>query len=351
MKKLRYAGFLLIAIVLLFGIFLIYSTLTWYDPPQELILSESSNPDTIPCDSTFSVLSWNIGYAGLGDDMDFFYDGGQKVRDTREQTLENLDSIHQFLKRNSTQTFILIQEVDLHSKRSYFINEMDSFVNQTIFHSAFATNYKVGFVPVPPSSPMGQVNSGVMSLSRYLPESSTRYGFPGMFTWPNRLFNLRRCMLVNRYPTSNGKEFILINTHLSAFDDGSLKKQEMDYLRSFVLSEYASGNYVVAGGDWNQTPPDFPLTQFGAESKNESFLLTNIASDFMPKGWKWIFDPEVPTNRYNNETYIPGKTFRCLIDQFLISPNIEVLYNKTFDLNFRNSDHNPIFLSFKLSGM
>jgi len=348
MKTLKYFGFILLAGILIFAGFILYSQLTWYDPPQKLTLAENARPDTIRCDSTLSVLSWNIGYAGLGDDMDFFYDGGKKVRDSHERTVTNLDSIQHFLKRNSSKTFTLIQEVDLHSRRSYYLNEMDTFINKSTCFSSLAPNFVVRFVPIPPASPMGQVNSGVMSLSKYQPENSVRYAYPGKFSWPNRLFNLRRCMLVNRYPTTNGKEFILINTHMSAFDDGSLKKREMMYLKEFILIEYSKGNYVVVGGDWNQSPPNLPLTKFGKNIQSESFILSNISPDFMPQSWKWVFDPESPTNRYLNESYTAEHTFRCLIDIFLVSPNVEVLQNKTIDLNFRNSDHNPIEMCFRL---
>ena len=348
MRLLKTIGALLSAALLLFATFLVFSTLSWYDPPQKINLAENSFPDTIRCDSTISILSWNIGYAGLGDNMDFFYDGGKKVRDTKERVLVNLDSINRFLKRNSGHSFIFLQELDIKSKRSHHINQMDTLLAQTNWNAAFAPNYAVKFVPIPPRSPMGLVTSGIMSLSKYAPKSSSRHGYPGTFGWPNRLFNLRRCMIVNSYPTNNGKELIMINTHNSAFDDGSLKKQEMQYLKDFALSEYKKGNYVVAGGDWNQTPPGFPLTQFGENYQTEFFILTNIAADFMPTGWKWAFDPEHPTNRYLNESYQPGKTFRCLIDFFLVSPNVEVVQSKTIDLNFRNSDHNPVAMKFKL---
>ena len=347
MEILKYLGLILATGILLFGVFIVYSMFTFYDPPQELILAQNAKSDTLDCDSTQHILSWNIGYAGLGDNMDFFYDGGKKVRDTHQRVLINLDSILTFLKNQSNSDFVLLQEVDQKSKRSFRINEVDS-ISRTGHNTTFAANYKVKFVPVPPRSPMGQVHSGIMSLSKYLPEKSTRYGYPGMFGWPTRLFNLRRCMLVNRYPTNNQKKFILINTHMSAFDDGSLKKQEMQYLKDFVLSEYAKGNFVIVGGDWNQTPPEFPLTQFGGNYQSDSFILSNISADFMPAGWKWAYDPKLPTNRYLNEPYVPDQTFRCLIDHFLVSPNIEVLKNQTFNLSFRNSDHNPIEMSFRL---
>ncbi len=327
MKTLRYIGFILLAVILFFGLFIAY---------------------IIPCDSTLSILSWNIGYAGLGDNMDFFYDSGKKVRDTYERTIFNLKSITRFIKKNTFSTFYLIQEVDLHSKRSYYLNEKDIILAHSDYHSALAPNYVVKFVPIPPSSPMGHVNSGILSLSKYQPINSTRFSYPGKFGWPNRLFNLRRCMLVNRYSTSNGREFVLINTHMSAFDDGSLKKQEMQFLKDYVMAEYSKGNYVIVGGDWNQSPPNFPLTTFGENYKVDFFKLTNISPDFMPLDWKWVFDPKSPTNRYLNETHIPGKTFRSIIDLFLASPNVEVLQSQTYDMNFYNSDHNPIFMSFKL---
>jgi endonuclease/exonuclease/phosphatase family metal-dependent hydrolase len=348
MKYLRIPVMLILLMMATFAGFIIYSTFTWYDPPRQLVLDKNTNPDTIPCDSVLSVLSWNIGYAGLGDSMNFFYDGGKRVRDSYEQTVLNLDSISHFLKRQSKTPFVLLQEVDVHSRRSYYLNQKDTLAGLLSRPVAFAPNYVVGFVPVPPTEPMGKVNSGVLSMSRYQPESSTRYGYPGMFDWPNRLFNLRRCMLVNRYSTRNGKELVLINSHLSAFDDGSLKKQEMEFLRNFALDEYGQGNYVIVGGDWNQAPPNFPLTSFGENYQSESFILSNIAPDFMPACWMWIYDARWPTNRYLNEIYTRGKTFRCLIDFFLVSPNIDVVRSRTFNLDFRSSDHNPVYMEFSL---
>jgi hypothetical protein len=138
MKTLRFIGLMLLTGIMFFILFIVYSTITYYDPPQRVIVAENIKPDTIPCNSVLSVISWNIGYAGLGDNMDFFYDSGKKVRDTRRRTITNLDSINSFVKQNSSSTFFLIQEIDLHSKRSYFINERDTLISQTAYHSALA---------------------------------------------------------------------------------------------------------------------------------------------------------------------------------------------------------------------
>lgn len=347
MKFIKIIGFSILALLLSLGLFITYSTITYYNPSQELLVAQNSTPDTIP-NSGLSILSWNIGYAGLGDNMDFFYDSGKKTRDTYERTIINLDSIAQFIDKKTASTFYLIQEVDLNSKRSYNINQKDTILAHKRYNSAFAQNYLVKFVPIPPSAPLGKVNSGILNLSQYQPINSIRYGYPGRFGWPNRLFNLRRCMLVNRYLTKSGKEFILINTHMSAFDDGSLKKQEMRYLKEFILAEYSKGNYVIVGGDWNQAPPRFKLNTFGENYKVDFFILNNINPDFMPIEWKWVYDSKSPTNRHLNTPYIQGETYTTIIDFFLVSPNIEVIENHTLNLNFTHSDHNPISLRFNL---
>lgn len=348
MKILKYAGWVVVAVVLIFGLFLLYSTATWYNPPEKMVLSETQTPDSLSRDSVYSIVSWNIGYSGLGDDMDFFYDGGKKVRDSYGRTVENIDSITQFLKRKSSKTFIFIQEIDLFSKRSYYTNQLDTFSRQLNEFHTLALNYKVDFVPIPFSSPYGMVRSGIVIFSHFIPEESVRYAYPGSFGWPTRLFQLRRCMLLNRYPLKGGKELVLINSHMSAFDRGDMKKQEMKYLKDFISYEFEQGNYVIAGGDWNQSPPGFPLTTFGPDYKSDSFLLTNVPEGFMPERWKWAFDPTEPTNRYLLKPYKQGETYTCIIDFFLVSPNVEVVKNKTFNLNFRNSDHNPVLMEFRL---
>jgi len=348
MKIIRIIGLVLLAAVVFFGLFIAYASVTYYDPEPELLVAKYDTPDTIYSDSTFDATIWNIGYAGLGDNMDFFYDQGKKVRDTKERTQLNLDSISHFLKGKLNNEFILLQEVDFDSKRTYHTNQISILADVIQYSSAFGINYKANFVPIPPNEPMGKVFSGVVSFSKFKPVDSKRYAYPGQFGWPVRLFNLRRCMLVNRYIVDNGKELFVINTHKSAFDDGSLKKQEMALLKEFITNEYSKGNYVIVGGDWNQSPPGFPLNTFGEGHKVDFFILSNIDSTYLTSDWRFVYDSKSPTNRYLSDVYIPGKTFRSILDFFLVSPNIEVLDCQTKDLNFKWADHNPVSISFKL---
>jgi len=280
MKILKRIGLVILILVFLFVLFLVYATISDYKPPEKVLIFESENPDTLDTGNSYSFLLWNIGYSGLGKDMDFFYDGGSQVRTSEETTNHNLQSIKQYLSGNDSCQFILLQEVDQKSKRTYGINEVEEISNLLSSHNpCFALNYKVKYVPVPPTSPMGKVNSGLLTLSQPVPSSSTRFNFPGDYSWPTNLFMLDRCFLVNRYPLSDGKEFLVINSHNSAFDDGSLKAAEMDYLKTLAMSRLVLDNvtniqvsWVTMGSGVAQVALQFGANDFGSTMIEENVV-------------------------------------------------------------------------------
>ncbi|MDX9696616.1 MAG: hypothetical protein RBT49_12560 [Bacteroidales bacterium] len=349
MKLLKFLAKIILVLAVLFIAFLVFATLTNYKPAQQEIIFESTTPDSVFTGSVFNLMSWNIGYCGLSADMDFFYDGGNQVRTTKNIVLNNLIHNLTFIKDNDSLDFILLQEVDEHSKRSYYSNQVDSISKRLTSHPGFfAKNYDVKFVPIPPKSPLGRVKSGLNSYSIFNPSTVTRFSFPGSFDWPINLFNLDRCFLVMRFPTTNGKELLIINTHNSAYDDGSLKKQEMDYLKTFLLEEYAKGNYIFVGGDWNQNPPEMDQKILAKKASVKRFVLNPIAKDFVPSDWTWAFDSDVPSNRYLDKPYNKEKSTKVTIDFFLLSPNIEKTACNVIDQDFKYSDHQPVICVVKL---
>jgi len=339
---------LIVLSVVVLGFLIAYATFSDYKPPKQEIVAESSGVDLNPGWPEIDIMIWNIGYCGLSSEMDFFYDGGKMVRTSRKQVLENLEQVISELKENDTLEFILLQEVDVDSKRTYGINVYDSIsLNMPAYRSFFGKNYDVFFVPLPPANPMGNVNSGLQTLSKPEPSNSVRWSFPGSFAWPKSLFMLDRCFLVNRYKMQNGKELLIINTHNSAYDTGGiLRTQEMNYLRDFLKSEYDKGNYVLVGGDWNQSPPGFK-PEF-EEDVFDDVDFTLIPDGYLPEGWQWVYDKATPTNRRLMSSFTRGVTPTTIIDFYLLSPNIEAMFVNTLDKEFRNSDHQPVRLKIKL---
>lgn len=356
MKKLKpilkIVGWLVLVVVLYLAGVIIYGTVTDYkrDPgTQEVADIKGKATDSKQIDSVITLMCWNIGYSGLGKEMDFFYDGGKSVRAPREIWDKDFQGVQKIISENADVDFYLIQEIDRESKRSYEIDQVRE-INHILqgYSSSFALNYNVKFVPVPYTNPMGKVFGGVATFSRYKPTESTRIQYPGKFPWPTRIFFLDRCFLTQRYPLANGKELIVINTHNSAYDEtGEIKDGEMKALKEYVEAEYKKGNYVIAGGDWNQCPPNFQKDKFIPKSGYDGFMPPSMSFDYTPENWIWAYDPDVPTNRHL-ETPLDENTFRTIIDFFLISPNIKLLKINTIDTKFEYSDHQPVKMSIQL---
>ncbi len=340
---------LFILILIIPIIFIIYFSFTDFKPENMISLSVQGNPsDSLITAPEISILTWNIGYAGLGCEMNFFYDGGKKVRPEKKYFTRCLSEIIKFLSQNNNADFIILQEVDKFSKRSYYKNETEEISGSLPdFENVFAVNYDVKFVPVPFLKPMGRVVSGLMNLSRYKSFLSFRNSFPGKYSWPKNLFMPDRCFILQRFKTIFGNELVLINTHNSAFDDGSLRENQMNFLRNVCLNEFEKGNFIVAGGDWNLNPPCFDPSTISSGDFPVKNDFKNINENFLPPAWNWAFDPTTPTNRNVKKAYKKGETPTTIIDYFLISPNMKIIETKTLNESFSCSDHNPVFIRLK----
>ena len=311
---------------------LIYGTLTDFKPPKEEQLKIEAVSAQRP-DSIIQIFNWNIGYCGLGEESDFFYDGGSTVRMDQSIVQKNLNGVMNTLKYYDEADIFLLQEVDTLSKRSWELNEYSDIAQILPEHNrSFALNYNVNFIPIPLTDPMGKVMGGLASYNRFTVTSAERHQFPSSYAWPNSIYFLDRCFIVQRMPY-NDVELVVINTHNSAYDDGSLKAAEMDYLKEFLKAEEDKGNYIVVGGDWNQHAP--------GEGDRQ------VPNDYMD-GWNWVFDTSFPTNRNLEKAYAAGETKTQIIDFFLCSPNVEAQSVNVINLDFKFSDHQPVILTAKL---
>ena len=105
-----------------------------------------------------------------------------------------------------------------------------------------------------------------------------------------------------------------------------------------------AGNFVLIGGDWNQSPAEFkPNFRYTFDTVNVSYL----PKDFL-SGWQQEYTFDCPTNRRITAPYNPDTTPTTVIDFYIASPNIKVLNLRAINLEFRNSDHNPVLLTFTL---
>jgi endonuclease/exonuclease/phosphatase family metal-dependent hydrolase len=332
------------------GFLLLLATVTAYRPVKPEPAEMKGNAPDIPAnDRLFTLLTWNVGYFGLGKDCDFFFDGGRMTRPSEEQYRQYSTKAMEYLGQLKDNDFLFFQEVDINSRRSYHDDQVARF--RQVFpnmESSVALNYVVSFVPVPFRNPMGKVKSGIVSFSAWHTIENTRYPFSDGYSWPVRLFQLERCLLLSRLALPNGKELVLFNTHNEAFDNGEQRKEQIAILRERMLAEYENGNYVITGGDWNQNPPILELPSIFRSGDISRTIEPKIEKEFFPPDWQWVYDPGMPTNRNVDEPYTRGKTPTTIIDFFVVSPNISVESVKTQDLAFAWSDHQPVIMRFRI---
>lgn len=354
---LKVIGGIATAAALSFGILLIFITITEYRPeaqdPAEVIGEAALTKEIVALAKPIDIISWNIGYCGLGAGQDFFMDGGTMVRPSNKKEVEeNLAGVIQTLKQNPAD-FYLIQEMDKASKRSYYIDQTAVLAEALDTALAYTYNFKASYVPYP-LPPIGKVASGVGLFTRYPFTEAYRFALPVPFKWPVSTVNLKRCMLITRFPLECGKELVIAVLHLEAYDEGEGKIAQTKAVVDFICAEYEAGNYVIAGGDFNQT---FPGTRSLYPLYDGLWAPGIIDSGLLPVGWQFAVDDRTPSCRLNNALYTPALTDENIrekwqyyvIDGFIVSPNISVLSVETLDEAFRSADHNPVKLRVMLN--
>lgn len=349
-KLLAAVGIVLLAVVLVFGWLLGWLTLSEYKPEEREVLEVSGAASKLlNAGDTVKIMTWNVGYGALGDNADFFMDGGTGVRTADEDRVErNVESVLGEIYAVYPDV-IFLQETDRDSARSHHIDEAAWIAEAcALCQSTFAYNYRVLFVPYP-VPPIGKVGSGLLTLSAYPVTASERVQLPCPFSWPVRLGNLKRCLMVDRVPIRDSdKELVLINLHLEAYDDGEGKIAQTEMLRQVLQAEADAGNYVIAGGDFNQI---FSSVENPWPSREGMWLPGEIDVSAFGAGWQFAMDTAAPSCRSLDQPYVGANrdTFQYyLIDGFIVSEGLEILSLETRDLGFVSSDHNPVVMEVRL---
>ena len=324
-----------------------YLSIAEYSPkPVEnaKLIQKNKNVKTLDVKDSLSITSYNIGYCNDSADSDFFMDGGRRTRIESLNLVErNMKGITENLK-NADSDINIIQEVDQNSKRGYHLNQVKYFCNEFEGSGYFAKNFSVKYIPYPIPDTIGRVESGLLTINPYKVTKARRHSLPVSFSYPVRICQMKRCLLEERIKLKGTKkELVLINLHLEAYDSGEGKAAQAKILSTLMKEEYKKGNYVIAGGDYNQLFPNADNKKYPIKDKKHYVPGTMDRKSF-PKDWTFAVDDSVPTSRLLNEEYNPESenTQYYVIDGFILSPNVKLEKIKTIDTGFNFSDHNPV---------
>ena len=309
--------------------------------------------DELTVGTEYTIVTQNLGFGAYTPDFTFFMDGGKESRAASEETVVN--SINAAMDKISTfdPDFILFQEVDIDSTRSYHIDQYAMLSKRFADYSRVkAINYDSAYLMYPILEPHGASYSSMATFSRFTIQSSTRRSFP-ISTSFSKFLDLDRCYTVSRLKVEGGKELVIFNVHSSAYGGSAeIRTAQMTMLMNEMKAEYDKGNYVICGGDFNH---DF--TGDSTQKLNDGIGTLDFGwaqpfpEELIPEGFSRAIEYTDggynPTCRDCDIPYVEGN-FTIIVDGFIISDNVKCVAVENVVTGFEYSDHNPVVLKFIL---
>ncbi len=425
-------GSLLGLIVLLLVGYVGYISLSYYRIGDEtLVVNNNQTTALLKSDiatKEFSISTYNIGFGAYERDYSFFMDtsefkaeyqtsqgqvetSGKKARGiSKDNVLKNTNGAYDTINKLGNLDFMLYQEVDTSSTRSFKVNQLEiGNAKHENYGMVYGVNYHSAYLAYPVHEPIGQSNSGITTYSKYNVTSAERKEFKITDAFFGKFFDLDRAFTISEVKiTDSVQKLYIFNVHMSAYDEnGVVRKLQLEQLKEAIkVARDIDGdnNYVVVGGDFKHDlvidNPTLNATykanifdkqetailktdwfnyfrlnesQDGAEVQNLiSGEVETYAYDFKdmhlnaygPTNIGTCRDASIPFDDKNENGIVDNSM--VTIDGFLVSDNIEVTNIETigsgaglqeenlattdprYGLGFVYSDHNPVLMNFKL---
>lgn len=351
-----------LALILVVGGYVIYLQSNYYRIEDHAVLEvENNGENVLKTGDTYSVVTYNIGFGAYGPDYSFFMDTGEMKDGTKTSgkygKAMSLESVETHTEgalgviEDLDADFYLLQEVDVDADRSYHVNQKD-FIKTAMagYASVFANNFHSAYLFYPFNDPHGAVQAGLLNFSRYQISEAERRSYPVDNSFITKFTDLDRCFAQMHLPVEGGRELVLINSHMSAYDEGgTIRVQQLELLNSVMSEEYAKGNYVIVGGDFNHAMGEAVAEGFPSEQKFPAWVAV-LTEDDLADGVRIVRaenELEVPTCRGADIVYTKGVNYTTVVDGFLVTDNVRATAENV-DTDFAYSDHNPVKLQFEL---
>ncbi len=354
-KVLRFVGIMFGLLLFVVLGYAAYVLISYHRIPDMQVLTvqkpHSTATENVLLDTEYEIITYNVGFGAYSPDFTFFMDGGESSwAFSEDAVLANIMGSALTMKEQNPD-FLILQEVDLDSDRSYHVDE-EILLSQHFddYYEVFAINYDSPFLFYPFTEPHGSSLSGMAVYSRYEITSALRRSLP-ISNGFSKFLDLDRCYSINRIPVENGRELVIFAVHLSAYGNSeSVREGQIAMLRADMEKEAAAGNYVICGGDFNH---DLKADDSVTEAESWAYPLSREKlGEGMTLALDLLSEEEIQTMadtaRNNDIPYEPGVSYTVTVDGFIISENIEMITYETMDTGFAYSDHNPVRMCFRL---
>mgnify|MGYP001162850023 FL=1 len=239
---------------------------TTFDDVEDAVMYQSNMLIEYPAKKSINVMTWNIRF-GVAR-LDFALDAcGDRVIISKSEIISGLEGIAK--KINDTNVdIVLMQEVDVQSKRSSYVDQVQWLLNNTnMNYGAYASKWKSQIIL---ADGIGRVDAGNLILSKWKLEDPKRYQLPlrGDQDGLTQLFYLRRNVVTAKVDMP-GTPFYAVNAHLTAFATDDTKQKHISGFKNILDDIVDSGSNFVAGGDLNALPPNATKTDYCLDDQCE----------------------------------------------------------------------------------
>ncbi|MDO6812998.1 endonuclease/exonuclease/phosphatase family protein [Tenacibaculum soleae] len=314
---------LLVLVIIAFVIFFFWASSPTIDEKEYAELIENENPVAVINDSVYSIVTYNVGYlSGMTNNL--------PVAKPRKLFEDNQKKVETELKKVNPD-IVAFQEIDYKASRSYEVDQEKEFMKLGFNYAARGVNWDERYVPFPywpPSMHFGKVISGQSIISKYKLKDYERIVLervPDNPFYRDALYLERLAQVVK--VVLEGKEVVIINIHLEAFDKPTRVRQ-FEYVLE-LFKQYKDNYPTILLGDFNSKARDkeaavqkiFKMNGVG----NAAFNAVNPSNTFDTK------------NPFERIDYI-----------FYTENTIEYVNGKVLNDFEQASDHLPVEMQFKL---
>lgn len=202
----------------------------------------------VPEKSRLKVMTYNVKFGGAR--IDFFFDcHGDEVLMDEADVIENLEGLAELI-RAADPDVLFIQEVDVLSKRSAYVDELQWLLDHTeLSYGVYASQWKADYVP---SDGLGAVDSGNAILAKWPLKNAQRIALSERSDQSSleRYFYLKRNILTADLDIETPVRLIV--THAEAYSTDGTKAE---HIRDFERALDESPGLFIAAGDLNALPP------------------------------------------------------------------------------------------------
>lgn len=333
--------------------------LTTYHPNEienEAIFSLAPTPQLRP-GQQIKLLSWNVQFLAGRPNNNFFFDGGSDPWPSQQVVTETLTAVANIIRQENPD-IILLQELDDGAERTDYQDQLQQLLIMLPEHYAAHTSsfyWRADYVPH--SELLGGVGMKMSIISKYSLEQARRYALPAINSNDivTRQYNPKRAILGVSLPIEGGGRLSILNTHLSAYAQGTdTMARQIASVEKVLKAHEARGNPVLLAGDFNLIPTDAAYQDL-SESSRKFYDANGTEIERLMKLYRSVPSQSetLGENRQdwfthianNNKSPEPDKT----IDYIFYTDNLHLGEHYVRSLGtLMISDHLPVVATFTL---